>query len=208
MQPSIKTHRTLAVLKLPRSVPALLTYAAGIVRAVSGNAYLTTPTPPVADLQTAVDELQVAEVAAQTRARGAAAARNDKRGALVALLEQLRTYVQTVADASPEKAPAIVESAGIAVRKPRTVVVPGLRARPGRVSGSVTLVAPAAGDRASYEWQYSADGCKTWTRLPTTLQSRTTVAGLTPLTTVVVRYRAIGKLGEGEWSRSLSVVVM
>jgi hypothetical protein len=73
---------------------------------------------------------------------------------------------------------------------------------------SPTLVAPAAGDRASYEWQYSADGGKTWTRLATTLQARTVVAGLTALTTVVVRYRAISKQGEGEWSQSLSVVVM
>jgi hypothetical protein len=208
MLTSTTTPRTVAVLKPPRNVPALITYATGIVRAVDGNASLPSPVPPVADLQSAIDDLQAAETDAQTRARGAVATRNAKRSTLVALLQQLRTYVQTRADASPESAPAIIESAGIAVRKPMPPVARGFHSRPGRVSGSVELVALSAGDRASYEWQTSVDEGNTWTRLPTTLQASTSVAGLTPLTTMVARYRVIGKQGEGEWGQSLAVIVM
>jgi hypothetical protein len=33
------------------------------------------------------------------------------------MLEQLRAYVQSIADATPENAPSIIESAGLALRK-------------------------------------------------------------------------------------------
>ena len=97
-----KTHRALAVLSLPRNVSALITYAVGLVKGMTGNAYFPTPTPPLATVQTAVADLQTAETGAQTRVKGAAALRNEKQQALLTLLEQLRTYVQSMADASPE----------------------------------------------------------------------------------------------------------
>jgi hypothetical protein len=63
----------------------------------------STPNPPLAALSGAANDLQVAETAALTRATGTVATRNEKRAALVTLLEVLRSYVQSVADASPEK---------------------------------------------------------------------------------------------------------
>src|SRR5579871_102595 len=55
--------------------------------------------------------------AAISRIKGAASAHNDKRKALVAVLQQVRFYVQSVADADQGNGPAIIESAGVAVRK-------------------------------------------------------------------------------------------
>ncbi len=118
MQANTRPRRAIALLKLPRSVAALITYSIGIVRVMTGNAYFPAPVPPLAVVQKAIADLQVAEAVARTRVQGVAAFRKEKRGALVTLLEQLR-MVQTLADGNPERAPAIIESAGLAVRAVR-----------------------------------------------------------------------------------------
>src|SRR6202021_2471519 len=107
---------------------------------------------------TAVNDFQSAEAGALARTKGAAATRNAKRKALVQLLEQLKTYVQTVADASASDSEGIILSAGMAVRK--TAVRPPrvFDAVPGDVSGSVKLVAAAAARRASYHGKDSIYG--------------------------------------------------
>jgi hypothetical protein len=48
---------------------------------------------------------------------------------------------------------------------------------PDRFVGEATVTAVVAARRATYEWQYSADGGKTWITVPATLQARTTVPG-------------------------------
>jgi hypothetical protein len=80
-------------------------------------------------------------------------------------------------------------------------------AKPGHVSGVATVVATSAARRASYEWQYSIDGGKTWVTGPATLQAETTVAGLVPGSTVQFKYRAVTKTGEGDWSQPVSLMV-
>ena len=111
------------------------------------------------------------------------------------LLEVLKAYVQSVADATPENAISIIESSGLALRKTTTL------------SGSVKLTAPLAGRRAAYRWQYSTDGGKTWVDASETLQAKTTVTGLPVGTTVQFRYRSVIKGGASDWSAPLSMVV-
>ena len=127
---------------------------------------------------------------------------------LVTLLEELRTYVQSTADASPENGPSIIQSAGLALRKTPVKAPRGFVARPGPVSGTAKIVAPAVARRASYEWQYSNDGGKTWLAMPSTLQAKTTLTGLTPASTVQYRYRAVTRKGEGDWSQPVSMIVV
>ena len=64
-----------------------------------------------------------------------------------------------------------------------------------------------AGRRASYEWQWSGDGGKTWTNVPATLQAKTTVLGLPSGTVLQFRVRAVTRTGEGDWSQVVSVLV-
>src|SRR5215472_5198329 len=92
-------RRPTVTLQLPKSVPALIVYAQGVVERMSGNTAFPNPTPRLAAISAAVDALRTAEAAALTRIKGAAAARNEKRQALVALLEQLRSEIQKTADA-------------------------------------------------------------------------------------------------------------
>ena len=203
-----KAHRAIAVLSLPANVPALITYCTGIIKGLTNNAYFQTPSPPVATLQTATNDLQTAETSAQARAKGAVALRNVKKASVVTLLEEARTYVQSTADLSPENAAAIIQSAGMAVRKTPVRAPRVFAAKPSGISGAVKVVAPAAARRASYEWQYSTDGGKTWLAMPATLQAKTSLTGLTPATTVQFRYRAVVKAGEGDWSQPISRIVI
>jgi len=200
-------NRAVVTLKLPRKVPDLIKLAQAIVTAMTGNANFQTPEPPLASVTGATNDLMVAETATQARTRGAAATRNDKRATLVQLLEQVKGYIQKTADANMENGAAIIQSAGVSVKKPAVRAPRTFEAKPGAVSGSVKLVAKSASHRASYEWQYSTDGGKTWLSAPVTLQAKTTISGLTPGATVTFRYRGVTKTGEGDWSQLITFIV-
>ena len=115
-------------------------------------------------------------------------------------------YVQSVADPNAENGPAIIQSAGIAVKKTATRKPRVFAALAGAVSGTVKIVAPSAGHRSSYDWQYSTDG-KTWMDLATTLQAKTTLTGQTPGTVLQFRYRPVTKTGAGDWSVPVTFTV-
>ncbi|HEY3820252.1 MAG TPA: fibronectin type III domain-containing protein [Polyangiaceae bacterium] len=200
-------HRTVASLKLPTKVPALITYAQGIVKAMTGNPAIPTTTPALPAVTEAITELQAAETAALARTKGAVAVRDAKRATLVQMLQQVRTNVQTAADSSPDNAASIIQSAGIAVKKTPVRPARVFAAKVGDVSGSVKLETNSAARRASYEWQYSTDGGKTWLSMPATLQAKTTLSGMTPGASVTFRYRAVTKTGEGDWSQPTSLIV-
>lgn len=201
------TRRAIASLKLPTKVPALLSRAQNILLAMTNNPAFPAPTPPLATVAGAIQELQLAETATLSRTKGAIATRNEKRIALVKVLQQLKSQVQATADLSVETSASVIESAGLVVRSTPVRPVRTFAVKHGAVSGSADLLTPAAARRASYEWQSSSDGGKTWLSAPTTLQSRTTIPGFTPGATVAFRYRPVTKEGEGDWSQPASLIV-
>jgi hypothetical protein len=174
---------------------------------MTNNPALPSPVPPLPTVTVAITELHSAETTALTRAKGAAASRNEKRAALISLLEQLRAYVQAQADAAPENGASIIQSAGMAVRKVATHAPRTFTAKAGAVSGSVKLYAQSVGERGAYMWEFSTDGGKTWSAAPVTLQAKTTISGLTPGATVQFRYQPVSKTGEGDWSQTISLLV-
>ncbi len=204
----VKTdHRSIVALRLPTPALALISYAQQIVKAMTGNPAFPSPVPALAAVIAAINALQAAQTVAQTRVQGAVITRNEKRTALVLLLDQLAAYIQAQADANIENGASIIASAGVSVKKPVLRAPRVFDAKAGPVSGTAKLVAPTAGHRASYEWQYSTDGGKTWVLAPVTLQARTTVVGLAPGATVQFRYRPVTKAGEGDWSQTIVLLV-
>jgi hypothetical protein len=201
------TTRAIASLRLPRQVPALINLAKSIITSMTGNTAFATPEPTLAAVTAALTDLETAETAALARTKGAVATRNVKRAALVTLLEQVKAYVQKVADANPQQGAAVIEGSAMAVRKTPVRPKRVFGAAAGALSGSVKLVTDSAGHRVSYEWQYSTDGGKTWQAASTTLQAKTTVTGLTPGATVSFRYRPVTKVGEQNWSQPTSIIV-
>jgi hypothetical protein len=205
---SKKSTRSIVSLSLPKVVPALITYAEQIVKSMTNNPSFPTPSPTLASISQAIADLTSAEAAALSRAKGTALTRDDKRAALVKLLELLKAYVQSVADANDETAATVIQSAGLAVRKTPVRKPRVFSAKEGATSGSVKIVTASAGARSSYEWQYSTDGGKTWVFAPATTQGKTTVAGLPSGTTVQFRYLAVTpKGGQGDWSPAVSMLV-
>jgi hypothetical protein len=200
-------HRSIAVLKLPNPVAEIVSIAKAVVVSMTGNPAFPNPQPTLAAINAAIADLETAEAAAKARTHGAVATRNQKRKALVTLLEQLRGYVQTVADADGERAMALIQSAAMNVKKvtPRAQRV--FAVKQAALSGAVTLVTPSAGHRSSYEWEFSADGGKTWQALPPTIQAKTSMTGLVAGATYSFRYRSVTRSGAADWSAPVSVVV-
>jgi hypothetical protein len=158
MTTSKSIHRSIVALKLPRPVGSLITFAQGVVTAMTGNAAFPSPAPTLAEVSAATAALQTAETAELSRLKGTVATRKDKRAALVNLLQELRNYVQKTADADPENSANIVLGSGYVVRKTPTHAARAFHAKAGPVSGSVKLVTRSAGPRSFYEWAYSTDG--------------------------------------------------
>jgi hypothetical protein len=174
---------------------------------MTNNPNFPTPTPPLTEVSSGITALQSAEAAALSRLKGAVVTRNDKRAALVAILQEVRGYIQKVADTNADNSANIITSSGLSlkktpVRKPRVFT-----AKPGAVSGSVEVIAVSAGRRASYEWQYSTDGGKTWIEAPPSLQAKTTISGLPVASTVQFRFRSVIKAGPSDWSQPTALLV-
>jgi hypothetical protein len=205
MSPIKSAHRSIAVLKLPKVVAATITFAQSIVTAMTNNPKFPSPSPSLSTVTAAIAALAAAEAAALARAKGAVTARNDKKAALVALLQHLRTYIQTVADADAENSAAIIQSAGYSVKKTPVHKPRIFSVTQGAVSGTAKVVAPTAAARASYDWEYSTDGGKTWIALPSSLRAATSITGLAQGSTVMVRYRTVTKAGVADWSQPVAL---
>ena len=202
MQNHTSSH-IIAALAAPKKTGPLITYANNVVASLTGNASFASLAPTLPSITKAVAELQAAENVVLTRVRGAVTIRDQKRAALVVLLRQVRLAVQQVADAHPEEATTLIQSAGLSVKRPPVRANRTFAA----AAGSVKLVARSEGKRASYEWSYSVDGGKTWTAAPVTLRASTVVTGLPSGTTVQFRYRAVTAAGEGAFSAVVSLTV-
>lgn len=202
--------RVLVALNLPDAkVPLLLSKARSIVQGMSESSWLPSPDPPLAEVQAAIDDLDAAAATVFTRAVGTVERRDGKRRVLVERLQHLAAYVQSIADANPEYAAAIIESAGMDVKKVGKPAPRVYRARRGRVSGEIAIVVPSAGDRAGYEHQYCLDDGKTWLPFPQPFTNETavTLSGLRPGSTVWLRYRWTVKGVTGDWSQTISFMV-
>ncbi len=202
------TTRPHAVLKLSRRVKNVISFAQAVEAALATNvATFPSPTPPLATFQADVAALVSAETAVQARAKGAVETRDAKLSAVHNDLKSIQSYVQFVADTgNPNSAAAVIESAGLSVRKITLHDKPALAIKQGSVSGIVTLDAKAAARRAAYDWQYSTDQ-KTWTSLPPTLQAKTVASGLTAGTVYYFRVQALIRTGEQNWSDVVSFMV-
>src|SRR5579864_6152809 len=171
-------HRSTVVFRMPAHVPDLLKAGESVVTAMTANPSFPGPTPPLATVSALLAARGTAETEMKTRTKGTRETRDKAQADLVTALHGLKSYVQGVADASGDDAPAVIASAGMGVRKATVRNKPEFVAKPGATSGTVHLAAKAAARRASYEWEWSGDGGKTWTQLPSTLQAKTTIVGL------------------------------
>jgi hypothetical protein len=179
-------------------------------------AMFPSPTISMAAFLTLIQAFETAQqTTTTTRARGTSKARNTKRNAVWTAMESLRTYVQGLADElTPDPAAALIEAAGLLVAGKRVHAKPVLQAKLTTTPGVVHLVANASillgktsRKKATFHWQWSADGGKTWTSAPSTPYANTEIPGLALMTTYTFRVSVtIGKV-TGEWSQPVGLLV-
>jgi len=200
--------RAIAVLKLSPRVKNVIAFAENVATALTSNAAsFPSPNPPLATFQADLAALVAAENAVLARTKGAVETRNAKLALVRADLENIKAYVQTVANsATAANAEEVIENAGMTVKTVTLRDKPALAVVQGSLPGSVDLVAKAAASAAAYGWQYSTDQ-KTWTALPMTMQAKTTASGFTPGTLYYFRVQALTRGGEQAFTQMVSLIV-
>ncbi len=171
------------------------------------------PHPPLVTVLGKVVGFEDAQQVAETRVKGSAAIRDVKAAELVTVLETVRAYVQALADASPEQAEAIIESASMTVadvsgyKKPLLEAKQDVPSGPVRVRVNVGELTADASGKVFFEWQSTSDGGLTWSTAVPTSYGHMDFEGLTPLHTYGVRVRFSDLKGAHAWSQTLTFVV-
>jgi len=208
-------HRSRAILKLNRqSTASVLSKAYAVLHGMGADVKrFSAPNPPLGTLKGQAAKVEVAEQRVATRVKASAAARNVQRELLVGMLETECSYVQTLSDASPDQAVAIIGAAGrsVAASPVRNQAI--LKVTRGLPSGTVELDANAtalvgkSGKKACYNWQWTTDGGQSFTSVPTTPYAKATIASLPPLTRVGFRVSTTTLKGTDEWSQIVTTLV-
>jgi hypothetical protein len=211
-----KVQRIRVVLRMDRKkVPAVLVLARAIYDAMLANpALFPAPNPTLAVLLALIMKLEASQLKTLSGTHGTAAARDTDREALCNAMETERTYVQSLCDASPDQAMALIKAAGMDAYRPPTSNKPVLVAKPGQLPGSVLLVANGSvlvgkgvRKKAVFNWQSSADGGKTWVSLPATPLAKTAVSGLTAALTYAFRVSVTVANVTYDWSQAVTIMV-
>ena len=188
-----------------RTEADLITFAQGIVTAMTGNANFPTPMPALTVITGAITDLQtrIATVTElQNQLRQAHTDKDNSRDDLEQQLTYLANYVEIAAAGDTSK----IESAGMPVRSPTTPVgLPGepqnLNATASTYPGAIDLFWDTVPGAVTYEIQCKIHGDATpFTNAKTSTASRTTVDGLTPGTQYAFQVRAVGTAGPSPYS--------
>ena len=199
--------RVIACLNASRRIPNFIACARLVAVSMRQDPRFADADRPIKVLEGHLSALQEAEVFTLTRTLGAVSLRDARLAEVRGDLAVLRCYVQRLADADAANSASIIEGSGFNVKHSSGHGKPGFEVKLGRVLGSVHLVARAEDRRASYDWEYGRDEV-TWTRLETTLRADQSLDGLTPGVRYFFRYRSITSAGKGDWSQTVSMLVL
>jgi hypothetical protein len=201
--------RKVALLLSKKTVEQKFQYARAVVIAMTGNNHFPTPSPALSVITTDANNLETAYIAAQTRAKGTTAQKNAMAKVLQLSLQALAHYVETIANADPNNAEAIITSAGMQMKKP-AVHAPRILHVVASSKGQVTLTCPVT-KNASYRWDV-AIGDPTieanWKMLVEVKQSKVIQNGLISGTLYHFRQWTIGLKGLGPVSQIVSTTVL
>jgi hypothetical protein len=199
--------RAIVALKSPRTYGGILALARLVAERLGSDPALAPTTPSLEVFQAHVDALATAMAKALTRSRVEVAGQR----AAVAVVRQdlmaVRSHVQSLADTDPVGGRALIEIAGMHIKRAAGPRKPPFDVKEGPVQGSVRLFARAEKTRASYEWQYSLDGV-TWVSVETTVKANARISGLPVGARVFFRYRAVTKAGTGDFCPPRSLIVV
>jgi len=188
-----------------KAVSRYLTACRHIVTMMTGNPNFPAPAPPLSEVSAALDALAAREELAQRGGKGMVKLRDVALRNAHGKMTLLRAHVQSVANAELKKGEAIVLGAGMNVGKPRSRTKLPIEAKRGNAPGRVVLNAKALPKPVQYRWQMSLDQT-TWTDLPETFKTKTTVESLSRATVYSFRLRTVTRNGPSEWSQPVTIL--
>lgn len=193
-----KIVRHLAVLKMPKKILEQILYAQTIHLSMSNNANFPNIGDKLGYLMADITSLTNLNKAFNATPPSATKVDRDLASHKVKLaLQDLRNWVQGVADANMERAESIILSAGMEVKKEASRNVADNDVEDGQEFGTVVLTGKGAG---AHQWQQSPDQGTTIIQLDPTMVANITVKGLVPGQKVWFRNRQVLRKGEyGDW---------
>ena len=187
------------------SITEKIAKARQIVTALTGNASFPTPSPPLASITTAANELKTANdevLASRQTAKEKTAIQNQKEDALNQLLTQCAAYVESVGGNNEQ----LILSAGMAMRAPAVATTDAptqpeaLTATAGDHDGEIDLSWDTVAGAKSYVIEKSPDPPTTWTHAGVSTRSTFAVQNLTSGTRYWFRVAALNGNGQSGWS--------
>lgn len=207
-----KVRLKLVALRLDRkSVLQVIADAQHYVLCMTGNPYFPSPEPSLSSVALLTDQLEAAQQAALSRAKGLVTQRDVIRKKLELMLTTLGGYVESTANhtGDPDIASVIIASSGMEERKftPRTAKA--FKAEQGPVSGSVALCCPAR--RRSvffYEMSETPYIPESWVRIYTGFKVKFIQRGLIPGTQTFFRMAELARGVMGEFGDPVGLMVV
>lgn len=191
---------------------ALVAKAENVVLKMTDNANFATPSPTLAEVTQATDELRTAIAVASNGDRFAILERNNKAAALTQLMRLTAYYVSSIGDGNGE----ILASSGFDLKResvpssPVTSPIDFLAVRDA-LPGSVKLNWKAVTGAKAYIVETTTtdpvNEKPNWLQAAITTQSRTVLDNLTISTYYWYRVRAVGIANESPWSDVSLVLV-
>ena len=184
-----------------------------IVTAMTNNASFPNPQPPLADITTAVDDLDktfASVQAAKSEITTRVVAQDNAEAKLMQVLTQLAGYVESVAG----KDDALIASAGMETKASRSAptaptIPQGLSATAGEHDGVINLSWKPVPNARSYAIEFSLDPATpaSWTHVGIATSSTKVIANLTTGKRYWFRVAAIGSVGQSGWSEHATKIV-
>jgi hypothetical protein len=203
--------KAIAILKLAlMSVPAKIEKGRTIVQNMMGNVYFSSPMPALETVTGLINNLETAHLAAANGGTEDTAIMRVREQALDLALKTLAAYVESVANANPTEAEAIVLSAGMDVKRKSTAVRNGFEARSTGELGVVMVRTPFMSRTTTYEFQVTTtpEDEASWKTVQAGTRSKLILKGLTSATRYFFRVRLVNSEGIQPWSEVKSAVAL
>jgi hypothetical protein len=202
--------KTIAALKfVGLSVADKIEKARFIMLNMKDNKHFPAPTPTLETVTGLINDLEAAQLAAVDGNKKDTEIKYIRAEALSMALKTLAAYVESVANANPTEAEAIVLSSGMHVKHRKAAALKGFEARSTGKPGEVVVRTPCVA-RASYEFQWSVDPSveANWTTIQASTRSRLIQKGLPSGMRYYYRVRLTTPEGLQPWSEVKSAVVL
>ena len=180
-----------------------------IIASLTGSLVFTNPAPTIPALTARLAAYTSAVTVARNGGKTETAAKNTARDLLEEDLRELGHYIDKTADTLEDflssNYPLQKERAPIGVQPAPA----NLRAKHGKVSGSLEAVCDVSDHRVMYEWQTATGQTPAeWTIQPSTNSSRASFSGFAPGTWVNTRCRIRVPAGPGDWSSVVQIMMV